>query len=96
MPHYITLINWTDQGAKSVKDTGKRAEAARNQATKMGGKIQLFYTLGQYDIVGVGEFPDDETFQKFLFTVASLGYVRTTSMKAWSEEEVSRIVASLP
>jgi len=96
MPHYVTLINWTDQGVKNIKDSPKRAEAAIKQAEQMGGKLSLWYTLGQYDIVGIGEFPNDETFQKFLFLVASLGSVRTTSLKAWSSEEAGKLISSLP
>jgi uncharacterized protein with GYD domain len=96
MSHYVLLINWTDQGARNVKESPQRAQAAKSQAEKMGGKIWLWYTLGQYDIVGIADFPDDETFQKFVFAVQSLGSVRTSSMKAWSDEEAAKIIASLP
>ncbi len=96
MPRYITLIKWTDQGIRTVKDSPKRAEAARKQAEQMGGKLQLWYTLGEYDIVSLGEFPDDGTLQKFLFWVGSLGNVRTTTLKAWTEEEAAKIISQLP
>jgi uncharacterized protein with GYD domain len=96
MSHYVLLINWTDQGVKNVKDSPKRAEAAKAGAEKLGGKVWLWYTLGQYDIVGIAEFPDDESFQKFVLSVGSSGNVRTTSMKAWSDEEAAKIISSLP
>jgi uncharacterized protein with GYD domain len=57
MPHYVILINFTDQGAKTVKDTIKRAEAAQRNAEKLGGKLQLFYTMGEYDLAGILEMP---------------------------------------
>jgi uncharacterized protein with GYD domain len=96
MPNYVVLINWTDQGIKNIKESPKRAQAAKSQAQQMGGKISLWYTLGQYDIVGIAEFPSDEAFQKFAFWVASLGSVRTTTLKAWSDEEAGKIISSLP
>lgn len=96
MAHYIILVNWTDQGIRNVKDTAKRAEAARGLAEKAGGKIQLFYTLGEYDIVGVTEMPDDEALMKFLLTLGGLGNVRTKTLKAWTEAEAVKVVAQLP
>jgi uncharacterized protein with GYD domain len=95
MPRYVNLLKWTDQGIKNVKDSPKRAEAARQQAEKMGGKLQIWYTLGEYDIVAVSEFPDDAVAQRFLFWLGSLGNVRTTTLKAWTEEEVAKILSQL-
>jgi uncharacterized protein with GYD domain len=95
MPKYIHLIQWTDEGRKNVKDTTKRAESARMQAEKMGGKMQLWYTMGKYDIVGASEFPDDETAQKFIFWVGIAGNVHTTTLKAWSPEEIGKIISTL-
>ncbi len=67
MPRYISLVKWTDQGTRNIKDSPKRAEAARRQAEQMGGKLQVWYTMGRYNIVTLSEFPDDGVAQKFLF-----------------------------
>lgn len=32
MPTFICFINWTDQGAKNIKDVGKRSQAAHGLA----------------------------------------------------------------
>jgi uncharacterized protein with GYD domain len=96
MPHYIHLIRWTDKGISNVKDSPKRAEAARKAAQQFGGSIQLWYTMGKYDIVGFSEFPDDGALQKFVFSVGSQGNVRTTTFKAWSEEEAAKLIGQLP
>lgn len=54
----VTLYNWTDQGIKGYPDTVQRAEAATAAAEKMGGKVHgLYWRMGTYDIVTVGEFP---------------------------------------
>jgi uncharacterized protein with GYD domain len=96
VPHYVSLIKWTDQGIRNIKDSPKRAEAARKQAQQMGGSVQLWYTLGKYDIVALSDFPEDAIAQKFLFWLGSLGNVRTTTLKAWSEEEAAKLIGQLP
>jgi uncharacterized protein with GYD domain len=96
MPHYILLVNWTDQGVRNVKDSAKRAEAARSMAEKAGGKLQLFYTLGEYDVVGLLEMPNDEATMKMALSLGNLGNVRTKTLKAWTEGEAAKVVAQLP
>jgi uncharacterized protein with GYD domain len=48
----------------------------------MGGKIQLWLTMGRYDLVALSEFADDGAAQKFLYWVGGLGNVHTTTLKA--------------
>lgn len=96
MPHYIALGKWTEQGIRMVKDTPKRAEAVRSMAQKFGGKLQIYYTMGEYDIVSVVEMPSDEAYNKFALWLGSQGNVRTRSMKAWTPEEASKLVAEIP
>lgn len=95
MPHYISLIKWTDRGLQAVKDSPMRAEAAQKLAEQMGGSIQLFYTLGEYDIVGVTEAPNDETALQILLQIGSQGNVRTTTLKAWTPEEAGKVIEKL-
>jgi uncharacterized protein with GYD domain len=96
MPRYIILVSWTDQGIRNVKETAKRAEAARKMAEKLGGKLELYYTLGEYDLVGVAEAPSDEAEMQFLLQLSTLGNVRTKTLKAWTESEAAKIIAKLP
>ncbi len=95
MSRYISLIRWTDQGIRNVKDSPKRAEAARQQAQRLGGKLTVWYTLGEYDIVSLSEFTDDSIAERFLLWLGSLGNVRTTTLKAWTEEEAAKIIGQL-
>ena len=61
MPSYITLVNFTEQGIKTVKDLPKSVQGARQAIEKAGGKILDWnLTMGQYDAV-VKEVPDDYT-----------------------------------
>ncbi len=97
MPHtYITLLNWTDQGIRNVKDTIKRAEAASAMARKLGGKLQVYYTMGEYDLVGLVEMPSDEAYNRFALWIGSQGNVRTKSLKAWTQEETVKVIDQLP
>ena len=96
MPHYIILGNFTERGIRNVKDVPKRDEDARRMIEQAGGKMQLFYTLGEYDFVAIVEMPADESALKFLLQVGSLGNVRTKTLKAWSKSEMADIISQLP
>ena len=39
MAMYVSLVNFSDQGIRDIKDTIKRSEAAMAEAEKMGMKI---------------------------------------------------------
>jgi len=93
MAKFISLINWTDQGAKSASDTVDRAEAAQKLAADMGGSMEIYWTMGQYDIVSITEFADDDTAVKFLAKVSSLGNIRTSTMRAFDANDVRRIMS---
>ena len=97
MPTYVSLINYTDQGIRNVKDSPKRLDAAKKLLKDMGGEMKAFYlTMGGYDIVTVAEAPNDETVAKFVLTLASAGNVRTVTMKAFPEAEYRKLIAALP
>jgi uncharacterized protein with GYD domain len=84
MPTYVSLVNWTEQGIKNFRDTIRRAEDVRGIIEKNGGQLrQLFWTLGEYDLVSVADFPDDETATAVLLQVGAGGNVRTKTMKAF-------------
>ena len=94
MPTYISLINYTDQGIKTVKDTLGRAEAAQQLASGMGGSLkEVYWTLGSYDLVAVSEAPDDETATAFALALGSQGNIRTTTLRAFDAEDMAGILA---
>jgi uncharacterized protein with GYD domain len=96
MARYVSLIQFTDQGIRNVKDTIKRSEAAIAEAEKMGMKIsEEFWTLGAYDIVLLLDAPDDETMTAFMLKVGSLGNVRTATMRAFGREEMEGILGKI-
>ncbi|OEJ25020.1 GYD family protein [Streptomyces agglomeratus] len=94
MPTYVTLLNWTDQGIRAYRDTPQRAEAFAAAAQKLGAKLlNIYWTVGSYDLVAVVEAPDDETATAMLLQVGGLGNVRTTTLRAFDREEMDRIIA---
>jgi uncharacterized protein with GYD domain len=97
MAAYIVLVNFTDQGIRNAKDTVKRARAVEKTLEAVGGrKIGIWWTMGQYDMVFIAEGPDDETAMRVMVGTGMQGNTRTTTLKAFSEEEMERIVAGLP
>jgi len=95
MPKYIILGNWTDQGVKTVKETTKRAEQVKALAAKMGAKLDVYWTMGAYDFVAVAEAPSDEAYMQLALTIGSQGNTRTTTLKAWTQDEAAKVVAKL-
>ena len=97
MPTYIALFKLTDQGFKDIKNAPQRVEAAVKAVEAAGGKMKGFYaTMGEYDYVTIGEWPNDETVVAFCSRTASTGNVRTTTLKAFTQEEFAAIVKKLP
>ena len=93
MPLYVALVNWTDQGIKNYRDSVRRAEDYRGLVEKSGGQVrQLVWTLGEYDVVVVTEFPDDETATAVALQTGALGSIRTKTMKAFDAEQMSAII----
>jgi uncharacterized protein with GYD domain len=94
MATYVSLINWTEKGAAGFRDTVDRAEAGKALAGTFGGSLkEIYWTLGSYDIVVVSEAPDDESATAFALALASQGNVRTTTMRAFSADEMRAIIA---
>ena len=93
MPRYVGLINWTDQGVRNYRDTVRRVEEARAASEQLGVRIvDIYWTLGGYDLVVVTEAPDDEALTAFLLQLGSLGNVRTQTLRAFDADEMSRII----
>jgi uncharacterized protein with GYD domain len=96
MGHYVSLIRYTQQGVAKIKESPARLDAARKAAEAAGGKITDWYlTMGKYDAVIISEFPNDETAAKFLLAAGAAGYITTQTLKAFTETEYRKIVASV-
>ena len=81
MATYIILANFTDKGVHDVKDTISR-----------GTVKDIYWTIGTFDSVALCEAPDDETATALALSVATRGNVRTQTLRAFSSEEMGRIL----
>ncbi len=96
MATYVLLLNFTDQGIRNVKDTAKRAEAFKKIVDKAGAKVkEVYWTMGQYDGVLIFEAPEEATATALGLSLGSLGNVQTQTLRAFSVEEIGRILAKM-
>jgi len=97
MAKYILLVNWTDQGAKTLKDGPNRYEATKALVTQLGGRLVCAYvTTGQYDVVLVVEMPNGDAMTKLAVAITSSGNARTTTVRAFAPEEFGKLAAEAP
>ena len=97
MPTFIYLTSWTDQGAQEPARAVERATGAVDNLERMGVKIfEVYWTSGDYDLVMVAECDDEETAFAASLDMASRGNVRSTMLRAFDRNEMSRILAKLP
>lgn len=96
MPSYLALVNWTEQGIKNVKDSPKRLEQAKKLIENVGGRMIFFYmTMGRYDLVTLYEVPNDEAAARVSLQLGMGGNIRTTTLKAFTEDEYRKIVGAV-
>jgi len=96
MPTYIVLASFTEQGIKNVKDSPKRADAFKDMAKKSGATVKdVYWTLGQYDIVAVVEAPDDVTMTALGLNTGRQGNVRTQTLRAFSAADMKEILGKV-
>jgi uncharacterized protein with GYD domain len=96
MATYIMLCNFTDQGIRNVKDTTKRAEVVKDAAKRFGANMKdIYWTMGQYDIVVTVEASDDTSMSAFALAVGAAGNVRAQTMRAYSKEEMNKILPNV-
>ena len=97
MATYITLLSYTEQGIRNVKESPQRRDAAKKAVESAGGKWLGYYlTMGEYDGAVITEAPSDEAYTAIILAIGSQGSVRTTTLKAFNEAEMDRIIASIP
>lgn len=96
MATFIAVVNFTDQGVRAVKESPNRLAAAKKLAESMGVKVkEAFWTFGQYDMIVISEGPE-EAVAAWMYKVGSLGNIRSTTLRAFTQDEMQKIVAKIP
>jgi uncharacterized protein with GYD domain len=97
MPTYITLVKFTQKGIEDIKHGPDRLAEGKQRAKSRGGELKAFYlTLGRYDAVVITEAPNDEAAAVGGLAASAQGYLRTETLRAFTEDEYKKIVAALP
>ena len=88
MPTHISLIRFTQKGMETIKEGPKRLDAAKQRFRPAGGELKASYLVtGQYDAVAISELPNDEAVAQLALGNASMGTVRTETLRAFTEDE---------
>ncbi len=96
MATYLIHINWTEQGIRNIKDSSKRLDTAKKTLKELGGDVKAFYmTQGDSDGLLIVEVPTDEVLANFVLKIGSAGNVRTSTVRAYAEDEYRRIVGGV-
>jgi uncharacterized protein with GYD domain len=96
MANYVILATFTDQGVRTAKESPKRTEAFRQMAKTFGVTVkEIFWTQGRYDIVAITEAPDEIAATALNLSLSALGNIRTESLRAFSAEEMTKIVGKM-
>ena len=97
MATYIAFLRYTQKAREAIKESPVRREAARKLFASAGATLKHVYiTMGRYDAVAIAEAPDDATMARMALLGASQGFIQTETMRAFTEEEADKIIASLP
>ena len=93
MARYVVLVDWTEQGVARFQETVDRYQAAQEQFSQIGVQFQdVYWTLGDHDIVAVLDAPDDQTLAAALLRLGAQGNVRTKTMRAFSQDEMRGVI----
>jgi uncharacterized protein with GYD domain len=96
MPTYVTLMNWTDQGIRNVKDSIQRYDRSTELAGKHGVSFeQVYWTVGHHDLVAITQAPDVESVSAFFLELSSAGNLKTTTLPAFNRDEMSSLLQRL-
>jgi uncharacterized protein with GYD domain len=96
MVAYVVLANFTDQGIRNAKESPKRAEAFKAMAKTFGVTVkELVWTQGRYDVVTIVDAPDEASFMALTLSLGALGNVRTESLRAFSADEMTKVVGNM-
>jgi uncharacterized protein with GYD domain len=79
MPYFLTQAAYTSEAwAAQIRDPRDRIEIIGAVAERLGGRIVSAYlSFGDYDIVVISEFPDQEGVAALVMAVAAGGAVKS-------------------
>jgi len=93
MATFIALIDYTEQGVRSIQESPQRATAFAEQAKKVGATVKdLYWTYGGHDGVLILEAPDERAASALLLSLVRAGNVKTQTLRAYDRAEMEEIL----
>lgn len=95
MPTYIHLAKYTQDGIENIGEHDPQpSDVIESLGT--GELTALYLTLGQYDVVAITEFPDDETATQFSIRMSQGGHSKAMTLRAFPEDQFEEIIGGVP
>ena len=91
MAKFLIQLTYSDSAlAELLKHPEDRGAAISELFERLGGEIEVFYyCLGDYDVVAIAEFPDNETMTAISFAVRSTGVAKEHKITSLLSREES-------
>ena len=85
MPYFMVQASYTGEAwGAQIKNPTNRIEQLKPIVASLGGTLEAaYYTFGEYDIMGIAEFPDNQSAAAFSLAASAAGSVnsvRTTPL----------------
>ncbi len=92
MPRFISLLKFTDQGARAIKNSTTRALEFDKLAEKSGVKVaSQLWSFGAYDGLLILEADTADAVLQCLAELIAAGNVRTETMPAFDAREFAAL-----
>ncbi len=93
MGTFVVLLDFTDQGIRTIEDSPYRADQFNEMAERAGAKIvSQYWTIGSHDGVLILEAPSEEVAASLLLALGASGNVRSTTLRAYEWAEAQGLV----
>jgi uncharacterized protein with GYD domain len=94
MTRFLSLLTFTDQGIRNVKQSIQRANEFRKLVEAAGGKVvSQYWLVGEADGCVVFEAPDDQAASALLLSLGQQGNVRTRTLRVYDTKEFEKVLA---
>ncbi len=78
MPRYLTQVSYTSEAMSHlISNPQDRGAVIRDLFQRLGGQVETFdFCFGDYHIVLIGEFPDNESVEAIMMAAYASGAIK--------------------
>lgn len=93
MARYVSLLRFTPQGVRNLKQSPSRATAFCKLAARQGVKVEAqLWTTGKYDGILILNASDEAKVLGLIAKLAAQGNINTQTLQAFDAREFAAIV----